>query len=318
MSLHNFLEKCSIAYYTGVTPLVDDETFDKLAELANFKRVGHKILEGVRLPYRMYSLQKFYKGESTQSPLMQEALVQSPKLDGAAIALIYANGELVAALTRGDGQVGKDISHLIPAMKVPKTIDLEWWEFPPTIVQISLEVVAPKTVPNPRNYAAGALGLKDTNEFKTRELAYFVYGVQPYISETYSKDITALNRMGFNMAAMADTEKYPTDGDVFRIDNNASFDSLGYTATHPRGAYALKTRSIGVVTTLIDVIWQVGKSGIVSPVAILEPVKIGDATISRATLHNISYINNLNLDIGCKVEVIRSGEIIPRIVKRVE
>ena len=318
MSLYNFLEKCSVAYYTGKVPLIDDETFDKLAELANFKEVGHKILEGVRIPYRMYSLEKFYKGESTQSPLKKELLVQSPKLDGAAIALIYAKGGLVATLTRGDGQIGKDISHLIPAIKVPKIIDLSCWDVPPTIVQISLEVVAPITVSNPRNYAAGALGLKDINEFKTRELMYFVHGVQPYITETYSEDLLTLQHLDFNTVNNADTKKYPTDGIVFRIDNNESFENLGYTSSHPRGAYALKTRSIGVVTTLNNVIWQVGKSGIVSPVAILEPIKIGDATISRATLHNMSYINNLNLEIGCKVEVIRSGEIIPRIVRRVE
>jgi DNA ligase (NAD+) len=266
----------------------------------------------------MYSLEKFYKGESTQSPLKKELLVQSPKLDGAAIALIYAKGGLVATLTRGDGQIGKDISHLIPAIKVPKIIDLSCWDVPPTIVQISLEVVAPITVSNPRNYAAGALGLKDINEFKTRELMYFVHGVQPYITETYSEDLLTLQHLDFNTVNNADTKKYPTDGIVFRIDNNESFENLGYTSSHPRGAYALKTRSIGVVTTLNNVIWQVGKSGIVSPVAILEPIKIGDATISRATLHNMSYINNLNLEIGCKVEVIRSGEIIPRIVRRVE
>ena len=92
---------------------------------------------------------------------------------------------------------------------------------------------------------------------------------------------------------------------------------MGYTAHHPKGAFALKEKQQGVITKLLDVIWQTGKSGIVSPVAILEPVIIGEATISRATLHNISYIRELGLEIGCQVEVIRSGEIIPRIVKRI-
>ena len=73
----------------------------------------------------------------------------------------------------------------------------------------------------------------------------------------------------------------------------------------------------GVVTELLDVVWQVGKSGVVSPVAILDPIMIGDANITKATLHNISYIRELGLEIGCKVEVIRSGEIIPRVVKRI-
>ena len=93
---------------------------------------------------------------------------------------------------------------------------------------------------------------------------------------------------------------------------------LGHTSKHPRGAFALKEQAQGVATTLIDVVWQLGKSGVVSPVAILDPIDIGGATVSRATLHNIEYIRDLNLEIGCRVEVIRSGEIIPRIVRRIE
>jgi DNA ligase (NAD+) len=91
----------------------------------------------------------------------------------------------------------------------------------------------------------------------------------------------------------------------------------GFTSKHPRAAYALKPKPEAKVTKLLDVVWQVGRSGVVSPVAILEPVTIGEATISRATLHNMEYINLLNLELGCDVEVIRSGEIIPRIVRRV-
>jgi DNA ligase (NAD+) len=111
--------------------------------------------------------------------------------------------------------------------------------------------------------------------------------------------------------------RYPQDGIVFRIDEYERFNGLGYTAKHPRGAFALKERKSGVITKLLDVEWQVGRSGVVSPVAILQPVIIGEATVARATLHNIKYIQELNLDIGCLVEVVRSGEIIPRIVRRV-
>ena len=89
---------------------------------------------------------------------------------------------------------------------------------------------------------------------------------------------------------------------------------MGYTSHHPRGAYALKQQQETKQTILKDVIWQVGKSGQVSPVAILEPVEIGGAVVRRATLHNIAYIEDLGLEIGCGVEIIRSGEIIPRIV----
>jgi len=93
---------------------------------------------------------------------------------------------------------------------------------------------------------------------------------------------------------------------------------MGYTSHHPRGAYALKEQQEIQQTILKDVIWQVGKSGQVSPVAVLEPVEIGGAIVQRATLHNISYIEDLGLEIGCRVEVIRSGEIIPRIVRVIE
>ena len=105
---------------------------------------------------------------------------------------------------------------------------------------------------------------------------------------------------------------------MFRVDNYDAFYKLGYTAHHPRGAFALKEQKDGVITELLDVVWQVGKSGVVSPVAILRPVEVGDALVSRATLHNIEYIRSLGLEIGCQVEVIRSGEIIPRIVRRVD
>jgi len=91
---------------------------------------------------------------------------------------------------------------------------------------------------------------------------------------------------------------------------------LGYTAHHPRGAYALKIREKGVETTLLDVVWQTGKSGKVTPVAILEPIEIDDAQISRATLNNMAYIESLNLEIGCQVEVIRAGKIIPCVIGR--
>ena len=102
-----------------------------------------------------------------------------------------------------------------------------------------------------------------------------------------------------------------------RLKDNKDFEAEGHTSHHPRGSFALKIRKEAVITTLLDVEWQVGKSGVVSPVAILSPCIIGDAIVSRATLHNQAYIEMLELEIGCDVEVIRSGEIIPRIVRKV-
>ena len=193
---------------------------------------------------------------------------------------------------------------------------------PPTVeksyVQITGEVVAPKEIPNARNYAAGALNLKSEEEFLSRSLDFIAHGLEPTNGNpTYLEDMKELQEFGFTTIINCKAELYPQDGEVFRIDNNEVFNKLGHTSHHPRGAFALKTRDEGVVTTLIDVEWNVGKSGAVTPVAILEPVIIEDATISRATLHNAGFVESLDLKIGCKVEVIRSGKIIPKIVRRV-
>ena len=312
MSIKSFLDKAASAYYIG-SPIITDEEFDQLAKLANYKNIGHSVSGGVVHPFRMYSLNKFYVGE-TQSPLKAELLIESLKLDGAAVALIYIEGSLEAIHTRGDGITGQDISHLIPCFpNVPKNLK----EYD-SIVQITGEVVAPKEIPNARNYASGALSLNSVEEFSTRDLAFIAYGVNPVEPEsTYLRDMRLLGDQGFITVVDYKLDRYPTDGIVFRLNSNASFNNMGYTASHPRGAYALKNRKVGVVTKLLNVVWQIGKSGAVSPVAILEPVDIDGATVSRATLHNIAYINELNLELGCMVELVRSGEIIPRIVRRI-
>ena len=234
----------------------------------------------------------------------------TPKLDGAAVSITYIDGELQRALTRGDGKRGLDITDKISTL-VPKVITFCG------LVQVTGEVVAPKSIPNARNYASGSLNLKDINEFKTRELTFVAYDFQPHPGDSWCSDMKLLGGWGFNVITLSDYGQFPQDGKVVRADNNRYFEQLGYTSHHPSGAFAIKTRQAGVVTELLDVEWNVGKSGAVSPVAILKPCVIGEATVSRATLHNIGYIEALGLEIGCDVEVIRSGEIIPRIVRRV-
>ena len=123
---------------------------------------------------------------------------------------------------------------------------------------------------------------------------------------------------GFRTVLQSNYTEFPQDGVVWRIDDEDDYAEKGHTSHHPRGAFALKEPTEKRYSTLRDVVWQVGKSGVVSPVAIIDPVLIGEAKVSRATLHNIGYIQNLGLEIGCRVEVIRSGEIIPRITGRVE
>lgn len=306
--MKEFLDKAAKAYYEG-SPIISDEQFDFLANSFGYKKLGYQVENGVTLPYRMYSLKNVFQGETR--PLQEYDLVSSPKLDGAAVALIYVLGNLKAIITRGDGVTGINISHLIPSFPAPKTIKTDK-EF----LQISGEVVADKSIPRARNYVSGALGLKDEVEFSKRKLMFAAYGVNPKLDISYTVEMRKLMDMGFTTVIETDWSCVQTDGTVYRVDNNKLYEELGFTAKYPRGAFAYKVQKEGVVTTLLDVVWQVGKSGVVSPVAILEPVDIGGVTVSRATLHNIAYIETLGLEIGCKVSVIRSGEVIPRIVKR--
>ena len=312
-----FLDYASQRYYAG-QPIITDDEFDKLAEAHNYERVGTpSVRDGVPHAFSMYSLQKCYVGEKPIE--LSGEKVETPKLDGAAIAVTYVNGKYVLGLTRGDGKRGQDITDKVRHL-VPSEIDRDG------LVQITGEVVAPKTISNARNYAAGALNLKNVEEVLSRDLTFIAYGVSPTVKETWleemgwleTQDFFDISSYGFRLSQGWVKKEFPTDGKVFRLNNNAAFEAAGYTSKHPRGAYALKERQEGVITRLLDVVWQVGRTGVVSPVAILAPVLVGDATVSRATLHNHKYIQELNLELGCSVEIIRSGEIIPRVVRRVE
>jgi len=311
--MREFLEHAAAKYYSG-EPVISDEQFDALASVYKFHDVGYQVTDGTPHYFPMYSLQKFFSIEDCPASSNDSGYIGSPKLDGAAVSLLYVSGELKQALTRGDGKVGKDITNKVRHI-VPNKLNLS---VPVDVVQITGEVVAPASIPNSRNYAAGALNLKSEEEFLERNVAFIAYDAQPAISSFWTSAMEILLFRNFGTVLNVQEGTYPTDGEVYRIDSYKDFQSMGYTAHHPRGAFALKEKKEGVITTLIDVIWQTGKSGVVTPVGILEPVIIGDAVVQRATLHNIEYINSLNLEIGCKVEVIRSGEIIPRILRRVD
>ncbi len=315
-TLEQFLDEASRHYYNGA-PIISDEIFDRLAESCDYNKVGTKQHEDTEKHlYPMFSLQKFYEDEGKTNPLEGYKDVKySLKLDGAAISILYVDGSLARVLTRGDGIEGRVITEkFFETNLIPKRINI------PGAVQITGEIVAPKHIENARNYAAGSLSLKSVEEFKSRAVEFFAYGVQPYIFPDYERDMKALRSMGFNTVyGEYELDKvYPCDGLVFRLNNNKEFDNLGYTSKHPRGAYARKERPEGAVTTLLDVVWQVGKSGKVTPVALLEPIMLGDALVSRATLNNPGFIEMLDIQIGDQVHVIRSGEIIPCITHKVE
>mgnify|MGYP002822479100 FL=1 len=308
--MKDFFEKCEAAYFSGY-PIISDEEYDALVKKWNHQSVGHKVTDGVPHLYKMYSLQKYF--DLAEAPNTSE-YVCTPKLDGAAVSLLYVNGHFALGLTRGDGNLGRDVTTKLEEL-VPAIIPMR------SSVQITGEVVLPSFVPNARNVASGLLNLKDLKEFRERsqDLVFVAYDI--HFEKDYSKYdeiMSALAHEGFNVVTTFDASDYPTDGLVYRLNDQKNFKKMGHTAHHPRGAFALKEQKEGVHTELLDVVWQVGKSGVVSPVAILDPVEVEGAIVGRATLHNIEYIRSLDLEIGCKVEVIRSGDIIPRIVRRVD
>ncbi len=312
--MKEFLDAASECYYNG-NPIISDEQFDRLADASNYKSVGAKVSGNIgKHIYRMYSLNKHYvdDGKPPLNGYADSEKVRSPKFDGAALDITYVDGALWRVLTRGDGVEGQDTtSKFLATNLIPKTIRLHG------VVQIIGEIVAPKAVENSRNYSAGALNLKDDSEFSTKAIIFLAYGIYPYQNTTWSEDMVLLKKMGFETVLEKNlTDIYPTDGIVVRLDNYTKFDDEGYTSKFPKGAYALKERGIAVETTLLSVEWQVGKSGKVTPVAILEPVLVGDAMVSRATLNNQAFIQALDLHIDDRVGIVRAGEIIPQVVYR--
>lgn len=329
-----YLERLSKLYYDG-TPEISNEEYDALEAIYGQSING---TGDIKHMYRMYSLKKHYDADG-ELPLNKRDCDETLKLDGAAVDIFYVDGHFKHALTRGNGIEGRDVSQHVLTLDIPVEIP----SLKPT--QITGEVVASKDVENSRNYASGALGQKEREVWEQRKtdgnMRFIAYNVQTVqnrwgIGETYMEDMNTLYDWGFKVVTMGAnpiwytskectvlvkstpwSDLYPTDGLVYRIRNNAKFNEAGFTDKFPRGAVAWKDKQESVETTILDVEWNTGKSGKVTPVAILEPVLIGEAMVARATLNNQAYIEALDLEIGCTVEVIRSGEIIPKIIARV-
>lgn len=306
----------SWAAYAKGEPFLSDAEFDALAEKFKYEHFteGEPKKKANHL-FPMYSLNKVFDDEPSPLPANLSE-VESAKLDGAAISLKYEAGILVQGCTRGDGIEGEDITekcYLINS--IPKTISSK------VLTQIKGEIVVAKGIENARNFASGALHIKSNVEFardKATHLIFVAYGVEPFVHETYKQDMYYLEYCGFItiMDSKYCKDLFRTDGTVFRVNDNAVFKSLGYTAKHPRGAYARKLKSDVAIeeTVLLDVIWDTGRSGAVTPVAIFEEVVIDDAKINRATLHNAGFLQKMELEIGDLILVTRSGGVIPKVL----
>jgi len=305
------LEKFRKTYYNG-TPLISDGHYDALVDMYG---EDSGLGDSGTIPhlYKMYSQQKVYDSEPTPSACNGEELIESPKLDGSAISLLYVAGFLVQGLTRGDGSLGKDISDKVLLMdSIPKQLNNS------DKVQITGEVMFSGGSENDRNMSAGSLGLKDLVEFKEREkeLTFIAYSIFNIGLDTYKQDMDYLKKQGFNTVLSIKFDDYITDGKVFRINNNNKYHNLGYTAKHPKGSYALKKRSdeACAISVISDVKWQTGASGKVTPVCIFNEIDLDGAKTTKATLNNAGYVEKLKIDISDEILVCRAGHVIPKII----
>ncbi len=218
-----FLDRLSDAYYKG-EPLVSNEYFDELAKRYGYTAVGTSTEREITHAYRLYSLDKFYPGE--QPPFTEG--VRTPKLDGAAVAVYYSGGKMVWGATRGNGVRGQDITEKMSHL-VPTSISGELANFGD--FQLIGEVVTTVGKDNLRNYASGALNLKDLGEFKNRELYFIVYDMVPSPCATYEETLSLVAKMGFGVVNGLYLDKFPMDGEVVRLNSNEEYEpnhSFGY------------------------------------------------------------------------------------------
>jgi len=275
------------------------------------------------------------------------------KFDGVSISLLYKKGIFVRGATRGDGENGEDVSGNLKTIKsIPLKFDSSAKEMPDTI-EVRGEVYMTRSAferinrgkenrgeelfANPRNAAAGSLKLLDPKEVAKRGLDIFVWGVGHYDGVRFKKHTEVLDYLkeaGFKVnphyklctdieeviafcnswEPKKDSLEFNIDGMVVKINDLSDRDSLGVTSKSPRWAMAYKFPAEKALTEVLDVIFGVGRTGTVTPVAVLKPVHLSGTTVSRATLHNFDEIERLGLKVGDKVYVEKSGEIIPKVL----
>ena len=277
-----------------------------------------------------------------------------PKLDGLAISIYYEDGHLVYAATRGDGQVGEDVTHTIKTIKSiplklsadqpPKRIDIRGEVFMPKQAFEKLNRLAiknnSKVFVNPRNAAAGSIRQMNPKIAAERDLQFIPYGIGTYEGDQeftkHSNIMSYLHSLGFKqnphcfnfvgtfenftknyefMAQHRSDLPMEIDGIVYKIDDLSIQDKLGFIARSPKWAVARKFPAQNETTQLLAVDFQVGRTGVLTPVARLAPVFVGGVTVSNATLHNMDEIERLGLCIGDEVEIQRAGDVIPKVVK---
>ena len=315
-----------------------------------FRKVRHAIpMQSLDNTYSYQELREFDRRVREGLDGAEPTYIAELKYDGVALAVIYRNGELVQAVTRGTGVEGDDVTANARTIAVlPRRLGGTGW---PNEVELRGEVFMPRAVfrelneeaerlgrpplANPRNAASGSLKLKDSEQVRARRLDCRLYYVlhTPQLANTHYEALQLARSWGLPISdyeavcggidevvaqieQMADRRAdlpFDTDGIVVKVNDFEEQRQLGSTAKSPRWAIAYKYPAREVYTRLLGVDFQVGRTGTVSPVAHLEPIAVGGSTVARATLHNEDQIARLGLMIGDMVGVIKAGEVIPRI-----
>ncbi|RAZ60210.1 NAD-dependent DNA ligase LigA [Campylobacter hyointestinalis] len=357
------------AYYTNDAPIASDAEYDELyAKTLKFEdenpelkvpysptcRVGGEILSEFQKSShleRMWSMEDIFSDEELDAWILRgdktglEFFVE-PKFDGASLNLLYENGKLVKATTRGDGSIGEDVTNNARVISsIPLQISYK------ELIEIRGEVVISKAdfelinlkrekngeppLANPRNAAAGSLRQLDNGVVKQRKLKFYPWGVgrNSLEYERHSQIMDFVRSLGFlqdgfclicktsdelknaykELTKKRDDKPILMDGMVVRVNDLSKAKSLGYTVKFPKFMVAYKFPAIEKTARLIDVALQVGRTGVVTPVGILDGVWIEGAFVRNVTLHNFDEINRLGLMKNDLVAVIRSGDVIPKI-----
>ncbi len=369
----NILKKWAYAYYVEDNPIAADEEYDRLyhevldyetanpaqvAEDSPTKRVGGVVRDEfskAKHIKRMWSMEDVFNKNEVQEWLDRTVknvgecvYFCEPKFDGASMNLLYENGKLVRAITRGDGVVGEEVTDNVRTIRsVPLSIDYEGQ------IEIRGEVVIRKddfviinkerleegeqVFANPRNAAAGSLRQLDSSVSAKRRLVFYPWGLgensltqsklsqkmdfvyelgflePPHVQECHS--IEEIEDFYQDLISKRDEIPMMMDGMVIKVDEVSKQEDLGYTVKVPKWMCAYKFPAVEKVTKVNDITLQVGRTGVITPVAEVEPVEVDGAIISRATLHNFDEIERKGLMIGDSVILIRSGDVIPKITK---
>ena len=322
------------------------------APVSIFEKVTHKVQMGsLQDVFSFEEVRSFV--DTVRKGVDDPHFVVEPKIDGLSVSLEYHNGEFFIGSTRGDGFVGEDVTQ---NLKTIKSIPVSISEKLP-LIEVRGETYMPRDVflrlvkeqeendeqpfKNPRNAAAGSLRQKDPKIAAKRDLDIFVFNVQQiegktltshkqsldYIKELGFKTIPGYVRVATADEVIAQIEKigqqrfdlpYDIDGVVIKVDDFSQREVLGSTAKVPKWAVAYKFPPEEKNSKLLDIELNVGRTGVVTPVAVFEPVFLAGTSVSRATLHNQDFINEKNIGIGDTIRVRKAGDIIPEVLGSVE